>query len=60
VLEILNSSCSDYRKYMPKTSPPTFPLDPSSTYQTWFQKYKEEKAMLEYSLRINTKTCGGR
>lgn len=25
----------------------------SSTYQTWFQKYKEEKAMLEYSLSGN-------
>ncbi len=25
----------------------------SSTYQTWFQKFKEEKAMLEYSLKGN-------
>lgn len=25
----------------------------SSTYQTWFQKFKEEKAVLEYSLNKN-------
>ena len=28
VLEILNSSYSGYRKYMLKSYPPTFPLDP--------------------------------
>jgi hypothetical protein len=46
VLEILNSSCSDYRKYMPKTSPQLFRLIRVRPIKPGFKNTKKKRQCL--------------